>query len=81
MMDLRTQLVTVADDFGARTGRGRKRVSTMVLKQGNRIDAYASGQLSPTVRSYELAMLWFSDHWPPGESWPKGVDRPQRVAA
>jgi len=76
MMDLRTQLVTVADAFGEHTGRGRKRVSTLAFNQGNRIDDFASGNLSPTVRSFERAMLWFSVNWPAGAAWPMGIDRP-----
>ena len=76
MMDLRTQLVTVADAFGEHTGRGRKRVSTLAFNQGNRLDAFASGRLSPTVRSFERAMRWFSVNWPADKPWPKGVDRP-----
>lgn len=76
MMDLRTQLVTVADLFGQHTGRGRKRVSTLAFNQGNRLDAFAAGELSPTIRSFERAMLWFSVNWPVEKPWPKGVGRP-----
>ena len=75
-MDLRTQLVTVADTYGLLTGRGRKRVSTMALKQGNRLDEFATGQRSPTVEVLERAMAWFSANWPDGEPWPEGVGRP-----
>lgn len=75
-MDLRTQLVTVADAYGLLTGRGRKRVSTMALKQGNRLDEFASGLRSPTVEVLERAMAWFSENWPKGEPWPEGVARP-----
>jgi hypothetical protein len=77
MMDLRAQLIVVADVFGRHTGRGRKRVSTLVLKQGNRLDEFAAGRLSPTVRVFERAMLWFSEHWPDGVEWPSGVTRPE----
>lgn len=81
-MDLRTQLITVADTYGHLTGRGRKRVSTLALKQGNRLDAYAEGTLSPTVTVLERAMQWFSDNWPEGHPWPDGISRPEgKVAA
>lgn len=79
-MDLRTQLITVADEYATLTKRGRKRVSTLALGQGNRLDDFAAGKLSPTVRTYERAMCWFSDNWPKGGAWPKGVQRP-KVAA
>lgn len=79
-MDLRTQLVTVADTYGMLTGRGRKRVSTMALKQGNRLDDYASGVRSPTVEVLERAMGWFSENWPSGHEWPAGIERPRADA-
>jgi hypothetical protein len=79
MMDLRTQLITVADVFGRHTGRGRKRVSTIVLNQGNRLDEFASGRLSPTVRVFERAMLWFSANWPAEANWPADIARPSAV--
>jgi hypothetical protein len=79
-MDLRTQLITVADEYAVLTQRGRKRVSTLALGQGNRLDDFASGDLSPTVRTFERAMLWFSENWPDGKPWPKGIVRP-KVAA
>lgn len=80
MMDLRTQLVTVADAFGEHTGRGRKRVSTLAFNQGGRLDAFADGVLSPTVRVFERAMLWFSTNWPADKPWPAGIDRPSSDA-
>lgn len=81
-MDLKTQLITVADTYGQLTERGRKRVSTLALNQGNRLDDFAKGTLSPTVRVFERAMLWFSENWPSGKPWPKGIDRPKaKVAA
>ena len=79
MMDLRTQLVTVADAFGEHTGRGRKRVSTLAFNQGNRLDAFAAGELSPTVRVFERAMLWFSINWPAEKPWPAEIDRPSNA--
>lgn len=78
-MDLRTQLITVADQYAVLTERGRKRVSTLALGQGNRLDDFANGSLSPTVKTFERAMLWFSRHWPKGEPWPKGVVRPRDI--
>lgn len=81
-MDLKTQLITVADAYGQLTERGRKRVSTLALSQGNRLDDFAAGTLSPTVRVFERSMLWFSDNWPAGKPWPKGIERPKsKVAA
>ena len=80
-MDLKTQLITVADAYGQLTERGRKRVSTLALNQGNRLDDFAVGRLSPTVRVLERAMLWFSENWPAGKPWPKGIDRPKAKEA
>lgn len=30
-----------------------------------------------TLRKYDEAMQWFSDHWPAGADWPAGVPRPE----
>lgn len=29
-----------------------------------------------TVKTYNRAFRWFSDHWPPGLEWPPGISRP-----
>ncbi|QPC87092.1 hypothetical protein GA830_10330 [Mesorhizobium sp. NBSH29] len=75
-MDLKTQLLHVADRFGELTNRSRARVSSMVLNQGQRLDRYSDGSLSPSVKSFERAMVWFSSNWPAGQVWPANISRP-----
>lgn len=77
-MKLRNQLITVSDAFGTATSRSRARVSTLVFNQGQRLAKIADCQLDPTISSFERAMQWFSDNWPPGVEWPTDVARPMR---
>jgi hypothetical protein len=74
-MTLREQLLLVADRFADASGIGRKRVSTIVLNGGGKLDAIAAGR-DLTTGSFERAMTWFSSNWPEGADWPEGVERP-----
>lgn len=76
-MDLREQLVIVSDLFASARGIGRKRVSTIVLDQGSKLDAVARGSADVTTRTWERAMQYFSDHWPEGADWPVSIARPK----
>lgn len=75
MTNLRDQLLTVSDAYGAARGISRSRVSTIVFNAGLALDRVASGR-DLTTRKFERALQWFSDHWPQGTRWPKGVSRP-----
>ncbi|MBN9135679.1 MAG: hypothetical protein J0I92_06470 [Phyllobacterium sp.] len=79
-MTLREQLLNVADAYCVAASVGRKRVSTIVMNGGGKLDAIASGS-DLTTGSFERAMLWFSDNWPDGVDWPSAVLRPERRAA
>ncbi|MER2535513.1 MAG: hypothetical protein ABTQ31_10170 [Rhizobiaceae bacterium] len=78
-MQLKEQLLLVADRFAEASGIGRKRVSTIVLNGGAKLDAIAAGR-DLTTGSFERAMLWFSANWPEGLDWPAGVPRPTLVS-
>lgn len=79
-MTLREQILVVADTFAAASGIGRKRVSTLVMKGGGKLDAIADGG-DLTTGSFERAMAWFSLNWPAGAVWPEGVARPEKFPA
>jgi hypothetical protein len=74
-------LLIVARTYSGITNRSLSRTSTIVLRDRRRLPMMESGKCSITVRNYELAMRWFSEHWPDGYKWPSGVDRPQRADA
>lgn len=74
-MMMREQIIAVADTYGAANGVGRKRVSTIVLNRGSKLDDIAQGG-DLTTGTFERAMLWFSVNWPVEHSWPSGVPRP-----
>lgn len=80
-MDMLASLITVSDEYARITQRSRARVSTLVFNQGGRLDDFASGRKSPTLRTLQSAMLWFSRNWPEGCSWPDGIARPEVLEA
>lgn len=75
-MTLREQLLTIADLYAEASGIGRKRVSTVVLNGGGKLDAIAKGR-DLTTGSFERAMTWFSRNWPADLDWPAHIDRPE----
>lgn len=77
MSTLCDQLVAISDIFGKARGVGRKRISTIVLYQGSKLDAVANGLADVTTRTWERAMQYYSDHWPENVPWPNFVVRPQ----
>lgn len=76
MMTLRAQLILVSDLYGQATGKGRQRVSTIVLNRGSTLDKIADGQADLTTGTFEKAMLWFSENWPQQLDWPSSIKRP-----
>lgn len=78
-MNLCDQIIVISDAFGAALGIGRKRVSTLVLNRGSKLDDIAKGG-DLNTRNFERAMAWFSAHWPEGADWPEGIPRPDVAA-
>lgn len=78
-MNLNDQLLRVSDTFAAARGISRARLSTLVLRQGQKLDLIAEGRSDLTTGSWQRAMQWFSDNWPEGAEWPEDVARPART--
>ncbi len=74
-MMLREQIIVVADRYAEAAGIGRKRVSTIVLNRGSKLDDIAEGG-DLTTGTFEKAMEWFSKNWPAEVDWPADVPRP-----
>ncbi|WP_246708042.1 hypothetical protein [Bartonella sp. HY038] len=79
-MNLREQLITVSDLYGKARGIGRMRVSTIVLNQGSKLDAIACGKSDVTTKTFEKAMVFYSQNWPDGVVWPEGILRPAIIS-
>lgn len=79
-MNLRQQLVTLADCYLASIGRARATLSTTLLKDGKILDRLARGEADVTTVTFERAVLWFDQNWPTDLPWPAGVARPSLVA-
>ncbi|MFN3549252.1 MAG: hypothetical protein ACK4U0_17330 [Mesorhizobium sp.] len=73
---MRQKLLAVADAYSFAAGIGRKRVSTIVLNGGAKLDAIAGGA-DLTTGTYEKAMAWFAANWPDGAVWPGDVSHPE----
>ena len=80
-MNLRLQLVTVADTYANAKGQARATVSTLVLNGGHVLDGLAGGQADVTTKTFEKAVAWFDANWPADLAWPEGVARPSAAAS
>jgi hypothetical protein len=74
MMDYRSQLITLAQEFGRLTKRSEARVATMVASRGTFFVHLRNGA-SCTVDTYLEVKRWFAENWPADAAWPAGVDR------
>ena len=78
-MKLREQILIIADLFAEAKGIGRKRVSTIVLNRGSKLDDIEGGADLGT-ETFEKAMHWFSANWPETLAWPEEILRPDAIA-
>lgn len=74
-MDYRTQLITLAEGYGRKTGLSEARIATLVQNQGVFFKRIRAGK-GCSVDTYLKVKRWFAAHWPPDLDWPRGVDRP-----
>ena len=79
-MDSRLNLLTVARTYCDATGRSLARVATLIHDQGALFKKLEAGGTC-TIETYDKAMCWFSDHWPPSMNWPEGIERPASTAS
>lgn len=75
-MDYRTQLITLAEEYGRSTGLSEARIATLAQNQGVFFKRIRDGK-GCSVDTYLKVKAWFADHWPPDLKWPDGVDRPK----
>lgn len=74
-MNLASSLLRVSDAYCEAKDLARPTVSALILKDSRAFDRVADGG-SITIRNYERAMQWFSNHWPQDLPWPREVSRP-----
>lgn len=79
-MNHRESLSLIANSFAAVRGISLARVSTLVRNDGKFFQGIAAGK-SCTTDTYEYCLLWFSNNWPEGATWPMAVSRPPRSDA
>ncbi|MDH2313102.1 hypothetical protein [Methylobacterium brachiatum] len=77
-MTLLDALLAVSAKFCEARGISAARTSTLVFGDGKVLTRLADGR-DLTTRRLELAMQWFSDHWPEDKAvWPDRVPRPPK---
>lgn len=74
-MDLAQTLLRCSDVYCEAKNLARPTVSAQILRDSRAFDRVASGG-SITIRNFERALQWFSDHWPADVTWPDGIPRP-----
>lgn len=75
-MNMRAQLLFLAERYSVATNRSWSRVSTVVFNDGKKLRLIAGGG-DLTTRSWENAVAWFSANWPEDCEWPSAVPRPR----
>lgn len=76
-MDLKSDLLAIADRYCDATGMSKARLATILANDGKFFDRIEAGG-GFTVRRFEDSMRWLSDHWPSEISWPSDIPRPKR---
>ena len=76
-MEYRTQLLNLVDLYRTSSRLSDARISTLIFNHGSRIKQIRSGA-GFTIKSFEKAQIWFSEHWPDDLEWPKEIDRPNK---
>lgn len=72
-------LLSLADEYQRVDPVEDKTLSSRVFDDGKKLTALRSDK-DITVSRFNAAVQWFSDNWPEGAEWPKGIARP-KVAA
>ncbi len=66
----------VATTYMAAEGVSAWTVSNRVFSDGQKLMAILERGADLTSRRLDRALWWFSENWPAGADWPKGVERP-----
>ena len=75
-MDLKSDLLTVADCYCAATGMSKARLATILANDGKFFERIEGGG-GFNIRRFEDSMRWLSEHWPDNVKWPGSVMRPR----
>lgn len=71
------KLIKLSEIYGKIRGLRSSTISLYIFNRGTIIPHLKKGG-NITVRNYEKAIFWFSDHWPENEQWPDFIKRPSR---
>lgn len=52
-------------------------LSSLIFNDGKTLSRLKNGS-TITVRNYEHAVGWLSDHWPEDKQWPDFIERPTK---
>lgn len=70
-------LLAVATEYGRAEDVDASVVSWRAFGDSKKLPAIRDGKADVHTRRYERVMRWFSENWPQGAVWPKGVKRPE----
>lgn len=77
-MSFKAILFDLAAGYCEHSGMSRARLATLIANDGKFFDRVENGG-GFTIRTYERALQWFSDHWPTEKPWPTEVPRPAKA--
>ena len=78
-VNMHTQhLVTLADAYGAHSGRSTATISKWIVGHARLFSRLRDGH-GTTVHTYNRAVGWFARNWPADLPWPADVPRPSSL--
>ena len=77
MFNTRQKLIMLVEAYTDATGLSESYVSRLAIGSWDIFHRLRAGKAITDKRA-ERVTQWFSNHWPNGKAWPKGVERPPK---
>lgn len=75
--ELRLNLLHCAETYAKQRGIGLPTLGRMAAGDWRFFDRLRDDAKTFTARKYDEVLCWFSENWPTGAKWPKGIERPR----
>lgn len=76
-MNMIDKLLTLCSEYCERRKIVFPTLSTLIFNCSRTLTSLENGG-TVTVRNYERAVGWLSDHWPEDKPWPDFIERPTK---
>lgn len=76
-MNMISKLLTLSSEYCENKKIVFPTLSSLIFSNSHTLSRLKSGS-TITVRNYEHAVGWLSDHWPEDKQWPDFIERPTK---